>query len=58
MGEKAKELKFNGIERPKKIHMIPKSFAEYDCQTTSFKLKRHEAKKTFIKEINAMYGIW
>jgi len=41
MVEKAKELKFNGIERPKKILMIPKSFAEYDCQTTSFKLKRH-----------------
>lgn len=41
MGEKAKELKFNGIEKPRKIYMIPKSFAEYDCQTTSFKLQRH-----------------
>lgn len=38
---KAKEVKFNGIEVPKKVHLIPKSFAEYNCLTTSFKLQRH-----------------
>jgi hypothetical protein len=53
---KAKELKFNGIETPRAIHMIPKTFSEYDCQTTSFKLIRHKAKNMFIKEIDAMYG--
>lgn len=49
-------MKFNGIEIPRAIHMIPASFAEYDCMTTSFKLIRHKAKIAFLKEINAMYG--
>ena len=53
---KAKEAKFNGIEVPKKVHLIPKSFAEYDCLTTSFKLQRHQAKKTFLAEIEEMYA--
>lgn len=53
---KAKELKFNGIETPRKIFMIPKSFADYDCQTTSFKLIRHKAKNVFISQIDQMYG--
>lgn len=44
----AKKVKFNGIEVPKKVMFIPKSFAEYDCLTTSFKLQRHQAKKKFI----------
>lgn len=51
-----REMKFNGIEIPRAIHMIPASFAEYDCMTTSFKLIRHKAKIAFLKEINAMYG--
>jgi hypothetical protein len=45
---KAKELKFNGIEVPKQLFLIPKSFADYDCLTTSFKLQRHQAKKVFL----------
>lgn len=53
---KAKEMKFNGIEVPKKVFFIPKSFADYDCLTTSFKLQRHHAKKAFMKEITAMYA--
>ena len=53
---KAKEMKFNSIEVPKGVHLIPKSFADYDCQTTSFKLKRHEAKKVFLPHLNKLYG--
>lgn len=52
----AKEMKFNGIETPRAIHMVPSSFSEYDCMTTSFKLIRHKAKNVFLKEINTMYG--
>lgn len=51
-----KEMKFNGIEIPRAIHMIPASFAEYDCLTTSFKLIRHKAKNAFQAEIDSMYG--
>lgn len=49
-------MKFNGIEVPKKVFLIPKSFAEYNCLTTSFKLQRHHAKKTFLSEIEKMYA--
>ena len=34
-------MKLNGIEIPKRILLIPKPFIDYDCVTTSFKLKRH-----------------
>lgn len=52
----AKTLKFNGIEVPKQVTLVPKPFIDYDIVTTSFKLKRHEAKKVFKADIDRMYG--
>ncbi len=55
MNTEAKRAKLFGFEMVKKIHLIDCSFQELDLMTTSFKIKRHEAKKYFVKEIAEMY---
>jgi long-subunit acyl-CoA synthetase (AMP-forming) len=39
----------------KNIHMEPHGFASKDLLTTTMKVQRHEAKKVYKKEIEAMY---
>ena len=55
LNKQAKKSKLFGFEMARKIHLIDTTFAELDLTTTSFKLKRHEAKKCFLKEITEMY---
>lgn len=44
------------MEVPRKIHYTTDEFTvENDMLTPTFKLKRNEAKKAFIKEIKEMY---
>jgi long-chain acyl-CoA synthetase len=53
---KRKEHKLNGLEVPKKIHFTLEEFTmDNDMLTPTFKLKRNEAKKAYIKEIKEMY---
>ncbi len=53
---KSKEAGFFGFEIPQKIHLTETVFtAENDLLTPTFKLKRNEAKKYFLKEIKGMY---
>ena len=51
----AKKAKLFGFEMARKLHLIDVTFAELELMTTSFKLKRHEAKKCFLKELTEMY---
>ena len=55
MNAQAKKAKLFGFEMARKIHLIDTNFQDLELMTTSFKLKRHEAKKYFIKEITEMY---
>lgn len=53
---KSKEAGFFGFEIPQKTHITDIAFTvENDLLTPTFKLKRNEAKKFFLKEIKAMY---
>ena len=46
-----------GFELPKKIHLCKKPFSiENQIITPTMKIRRHYAKKFFIKEINKLYG--
>ena len=56
MNAHAKKEKLFGFEMARKIVLIDTPFLDLDLQTTSFKLKRHEAKKYFQAEINEMYA--
>lgn len=56
MNAQAKKEKLFGFEMARKIKLIDCAFSDLELQTTSFKLKRHEAKKYFDKEIKEMYG--
>lgn len=51
----AKKAKLCGFEIARKLHLIDSNFGDLQLMTTSFKLKRHEAKKYFLKEISEMY---
>lgn len=51
----AKEAKLLGFEIVKNIHLEQNSFGLKDLLTTTFKLKRHEAKKCYEKEISQLY---
>lgn len=54
---KSKEAGFFGFEIPHKCHLTSTMFtAENDILTPTFKLKRNEAKKFFLKEIKSLYG--
>ncbi|EGR31307.1 hypothetical protein IMG5_113440 [Ichthyophthirius multifiliis] len=44
-----------GFEIPKKVYFIKKSFSEYGCMTSSFKIQRHLARDIFKQEILSMY---
>ena len=46
-----------GFELPKKIHLCKEPFSiENQIITPTLKIRRHQAKKYFQKEINALYG--
>jgi long-chain acyl-CoA synthetase len=53
--EFGKEHKLNSLERVKKIYLEPVSLVELDACTSTFKIKRHDAKKIFASQIDAMY---
>ena len=47
-----------GFELPKKIHLCKEPFSiEKQVITPTLKIRRHQAKKYFAKEINALYGL-
>lgn len=50
-----KKSNLSGLERVSAIHIEPKLFSELDLITTTFKIKRHQAKKQFQEAIDAMY---
>lgn len=51
-----KKSNLSGLEKVSAIHIEPKLFSELDLITTTFKIKRHQAKKHFQAEIDAMYA--
>jgi long-chain acyl-CoA synthetase len=50
-----RSAKLLGFEIPKKVHLINDTFANLGLATATHKLKRHEAKIYFKKEIDGMY---
>jgi long-chain acyl-CoA synthetase len=46
----------NSLEIAKKIWLVPEPFASKELLTTTMKVKRHEARKAFEKEIKEMYA--
>jgi len=56
MNSCAKRAKLLPFEMAKKIVLDPKSFGQNDLMTPSLKLKRHEAKAHYSKEIETMYA--
>ncbi|CAM9816007.1 unnamed protein product [Chrysoparadoxa australica] len=56
MREKGKEAKLKGFEQTKAVHLSPELFSvDNDLLTPTFKLKRHQAKLKFKKEIDTLY---
>jgi len=56
MNETGRKAKLYGFELAKAIHLSKEPFSiENDLLTPSFKIMRHKAKKTFKKQIDAMY---
>ena len=56
MEAKAKEYSLTSLEKVKKFHMTMTAFTvENDLITPTFKIKRNNAKKIFINELNKMY---
>jgi len=45
----------SGFEQAKNIYLDPESFATKGIVTNTMKLQRHEAKKTYKKELEDMY---
>ena len=56
MNKQAKAEKLMGFEMVKKIKLVADAFALKGLVTSTFKLKRHEAKQFFENEIKAMYS--
>lgn len=57
MEAKAKEYALSGIERVKKIHVTGTGFTTAnDLVTPTLKLKRFNAKKHFLQQIEKMYA--
>lgn len=50
-----KKSGLKGFERISNLHIEPKLFAELDLITTTFKVKRHQAKKHFDEVITKLY---
>jgi len=57
MNELGKAEKLLSFELAKKLVLEPVSFVTQDLMTPSFKLKRHEAKKRYAKEIEDLYSV-
>lgn len=55
MDKEAQEAKLTGFEKVKKISIIGESFMDRGVQSTTYKLRRHVAKKKFEKEIKELY---
>jgi long-chain acyl-CoA synthetase len=51
----ADEARLQGFERVKAIHLEPNPWTPDDLLTPSFKLKRADAKKKYISNIDTMY---
>ena len=51
----AKKSGLSGLEKIKKIYIEPKLFSDYDLITTTYKIKRHQAKKQFQEIIDKLY---
>ena len=49
------KVKFTSLELIKNIYLEKDSFANKDLLTTTFKMKRNEAKKLYEVKINEMY---
>lgn len=56
MNKQAKGDKLMGFEMVRKFKLIPDSFALKGLVTSTFKLKRHEAKLMFAADIKVMYS--
>jgi long-chain acyl-CoA synthetase len=56
MNKQAKAEKLMGFEMVRKLRLMNDAFALKGLVTSTFKLKRHEAKKFFEAEIKAMYS--
>lgn len=56
MNKQAKADKLLGFEMVKKFKLIPDSFALKGLVTSTFKLKRHEAKLMFAEDIKVLYS--
>ncbi len=56
MNAQGKSEKLAGFEFVRRLHLISNSFAEQGLITSTFKLKRHEAKNFYINELNALYA--
>lgn len=53
----AKKSNLSGLERVASIYIEPRLFSDLDLITTTFKIKRHQAKKMFETPIENMYSI-
>jgi long-chain acyl-CoA synthetase len=54
---KAKEFQLSGLERIRKLQVVDFAFTvENELMTPTFKVKRANAKKRFIAEIDEMYS--
>lgn len=53
---KAKELKFNSLERPKAVAVELRQFQDLGLLTEAFKLRRAQAKAHFLPQLNQLYA--
>ena len=57
IGNYGRKNDLKGFELPKKIHLCKEPFSiENQIITPTMKIRRHQAKKVFAKEINKLYG--
>lgn len=56
MNELARQNKFSGLEKPKRVHLVKEPFSiEQGILTPTFKMKRKPARDYFKKQIDDMY---
>lgn len=56
MNAQGKLEKLTGFEYVRRLHLISESFALKELITSTFKLKRHEAKILYLNELKALYA--
>ena len=56
MNAQGKLEKLAGFEFVRRLHLISDSFGVNELITSTFKLKRHEAKNFYLKQLNALYA--